>query len=414
MPRSLTEYLPDSLHDDAEKFAFVALAGCISTGLVSIAASQIMLAVTIAGYLWMLKSREGSLPPGMRIIVPLLAFMIWNVIAALASPNIWLGLTITKKFYLYLLVALVPLIIRGEGRLTWIYRVLFVVSIASSLRGIGQFVSNPHRDLLHRISGFMSHTMTYSGLSMLVLVLLAAYALCAGFRRHKWVIPVGALIVLALVFSLTRNTWAGAIAGIVVLLIMRRPWAIAVLMAAILIFYLISPGVIKQRLQSGLDTKDTTTHQRIECAYTAIQIIQHHPWLGVGPKNVAYEAPKYRREYELPDWAYQHLHNNFLQIAAESGIPGLLLWLWFMIRLAWDAIRCYRNANSKAFSGGASLKLEALLASSAAIAALAALLIAGMFEYNFGDSEVLTLFLFIVSAPYAFMISRSEVPPSRA
>ena len=28
-------------------------------------------------------------------------------------------------------------------------------------------------------------------------------------------------------------------------------------------------------------------------------------------------------------------------------------------------------------------------------------MVAGMFEYNFGDSEVLTLFLFIMSAPNA-------------
>jgi putative inorganic carbon (hco3(-)) transporter len=410
MPDSLKKYLPASLSNKPEMLAFLALAGCISLGLVSIAASQILLAVAAAGYLWILKTRTDNLKPEMRILIPLLAFMIWNVIAALASPNIWLGLTITKKFYLYLLVVLVPMIIRGEGRLTWIYRAIFVVSILSSLRGIGQFVSDPHRDLLHRISGFMSHPMTYSGLSMLVLVLLTSYALFAGFRGHKWVIPVGMLIVIALVFSLTRNTWAGAIAGIIVLLILRRPWAIAALMAAILIFYLISPGIIKQRLQSGLDAKDSTTHQRIECLYTATRIIQDHPWLGVGPKNVSYEALKYRREHEFPDWAYQHMHNNFLQIGAESGIPGLILWLWFMIRLAWDAIRCYRSANGNSFPGGESLKREALMASSAAMAAWAALLIAGMLEYNFGDSEVLTLFLFIASAPYAFMVSSPKVP----
>jgi putative inorganic carbon (hco3(-)) transporter len=409
MPDSLERYLPASLRTKPEIMAFLALAGCISLGLVSIAASQILLAVAAAGYLWMRRTREDNRQPEMHIILPLLAFMLWNIIAALASPNPWLGLTITKKFYLYLLVALVPLIIRGEGQLTWIYRTIFVVSILSSLRGIGQFISDPHRDLLHRISGFMSHPMTYSGLSMLVLVLLTSYALYAGFRGHKWVIPVGVLIVIALVFSLTRNTWAGAVTGIIVLLILRRPWAIAALMTAILIFYLISPGIIKQRLQSGLDTKDSTTRQRIECIYTAMRMIEDHPWLGVGPKNVSHEALKYRREHEFPDWAYQHMHNNFLQIAAESGIPGLILWLWFMIRLAWDSLRCYRNANSNSFSGGESLRRETLMASSAAIAAWAALLIAGMLEYNFGDSEVLTLFLFITSAPYAFMVSSSKV-----
>jgi len=37
----------------------------------------------------------------------------------------------------------------------------------------------------------------------------------------------------------------------------------------------------------------------------------------------------------------------------------------------------------------------------AALASLVAMLAAGMFEYNFGDSEFLMLFLVIVTLPYA-------------
>ena len=61
------------------------------------------------------------------------------------------------------------------------------------------------------------------------------------------------------------------------------------------------------------------------------------------------------------------MHNNILQIAAETGIPGLILWLWFMVRLAWDALRCYRHANEPSFPGR-SIRQEALMASSAALA----------------------------------------------
>jgi O-antigen ligase len=106
---------------------------------------------------------------------------------------------------------------------------------------------------------------------------------------------------------------------------------------------------------------------------------------------------------------YQHMHNNALQIAAETGIPGLLLWLWFMVRLAWDALRCYRDANARTASAEGTTDREALLASSAALAAWIALMIAGIAEYNFGDSEVLTFFLFIAGAPYAFLAQHSEV-----
>ena len=50
-----------------------------------------------------------------------------------------------------------------------------------------------------------------------------------------------------------------------------------------------------------------------------------------------------------------------------------------------------------------------MVASAAALGAWIAFMIAGMTEFNFGDSEVLTLFLFVASAPYAFMQKRSEV-----
>jgi O-antigen ligase len=412
MPNILLKHLPDSLGNNAERAAFLALAGCVSLSLVSIAASQILLAATIAGFFWLIKQHKISFTPIKPILLPLIAFVLWTVIAALASSNVALSLTIVKKFFLLLILLLVPLLVRGEGLLTWIYRAIFAVAVVSSLSGIMQYVSNPHRDQLHRISGFMSQWMTYSGLLMLVLMIVSAYALCAGVRKNKWVIPVGILVVLALIFSLTRNSWAGALAGMIVLLALRRPRAITVLIAAMLIFYLLSPGFIKQRLQSGLDRQDPTTRGRIECFGTAIRLIKDNPWMGVGPKNVKYEALKYRKEHEFPDWLYQHMHNNFLQIAAETGIPGLILWLWFMIRLAWDALRCYRYANGKSFPGGEKIRQEALTASSAALAAWAALLTAGLVEYNFGDSEVLMFFLFIVGSPYVFLSLRSGTPSS--
>jgi len=428
---SLSKYFPASLKSNPERITFLALAGCISLVQVSIAASQILLAVVIAGFLYRLRRDENDLVWPTSIMPPLCAFVIWTLIAIFASPNVMLGLTATRKFYLYLLVLLVPLILRGEGRFTWICKAVFAVAGFSSLWGLVQFASDPGRDWLHRINGFMSQWMTYSGLLMLALLLLTAYVLHAGLRRHKWVFPVAVLLVLALILSLTRNTWAGAIAGIMVLILMRRPRAVVLVIAAVLILYAVSPGLIKRRVQSTLDTTDPRFHVYL----TALHVIHDHPWFGVGPKNVKYEAPKYKEEKDFPeglkkivallsdpakyqeeekeykDWLYQHMHNNFLQIAAETGIPGLILWLWLMIRLLCDALRCYRYARGNTFSSGDALRREALIASSAAIAGWVGLMVAGLAEYNFGDSEVLTLFLFVVSAPYAFLPQRTGKGP---
>jgi putative inorganic carbon (hco3(-)) transporter len=425
MPDNLVflKYLPESFRNKAEVTTFLALTGCVSLVLVSIAASQILLAAVVAGSVWMLKKYDDYILPRMQILLPLIIFMVWTLIAAFVSANVSEGLTISKKFYLFLLVPLVPLLVRGRNRLNWIYKAILLVAAISSLIGLVQFAVNPDRNELNRISGSMSQWMTYSGLLMLALVLLTAYGFAAGFRKHKWVIAVALVVVLALVLSWTRNAWIGAVAGITVLVILWRPRAIAILLAAILALYVLSPGVIKHRLQSAMDMKDPRLHVYL----TAMHLIQDNPWFGVGPKNVKHEAPKYREEKDFPDWLkrivaaysnpsqyreeekefpawlYQHMHNNLFQIAAETGIPGLIIWLWFMGRLAWDALSCYRSARKGLFAKDEGLRKEALMASSAALACWAALMLAGMFEYNFGDSEVLTLFLFTMSAPYAFL-----------
>jgi len=168
------------------------------------------------------------------------------------------------------------------------------------------------------------------------------------------------------------------------------------------VLYFAAPASMKQRFYSGLNPHDDTARGRIEMVETSIRMIRANPWFGVGPKNVKYEALKYRNRNEFPDWMYQHMHNNFLQIAAGRGIPGLAIWLWLMIRIAWDSLCTYRFARSAAFPYGEECRREATLVSSAALGSWAALMIAGMFEFNFGDSEVLTLFLFIMSAPYVY------------
>jgi O-antigen ligase len=139
---------------------------------------------------------------------------------------------------------------------------------------------------------------------------------------------------------------------------------------------------------------------------TSLRLIGENPWFGVGPKNVAREAPRYRGSDAFPDWMYQHMHNNLLQIAAERGIPGLLLWICFMIRLAWDAWQLFARSRL------ATASREATMAATAALACWAALMVSGLFEYNFGDSEVLALFLFFVAAPYAFTGHGVPGPPA--
>ena len=90
-----------------------------------------------------------------------------------------------------------------------------------------------------------------------------------------------------------------------------------------------------------------------------------------------------------------------LQIAAERGLPALAIWLWFIVTLLARLRPATRDDG------------DARRCATAALAVVVAMLAAGMFEYNFGDSEFLMLFLVLVTLPYAADRGARLTPPRR-
>ena len=117
------------------------------------------------------------------------------------------------------------------------------------------------------------------------------------------------------------------------------------------------------------------------------RMIASDPLTGVGPNMVQRFYAQYRPSYAVQP-VNPHLHNVPLQIAAERGLPALAVWIWFIVVLAKALFRMFREGRER-------------MLSAAALAAIAAMLAAGLFEYNFGDSEFLMLFLVLVTLPFA-------------
>jgi O-antigen ligase len=367
------------------------------------------MAATIVATAWRWARGHREISFRLPFLLPLGLFIGWTMVAAFAAGDNPFSRHTLGKFYLLLLLVLVPVILRGAGRILWIYHATFATAAIAALAGVVQYIADPNRDLNHRITGFQSTWMNYAGQLMLVLVALCAYTFSRVIIKRPWVLPLGLLIAVPLAMSKTRNAWLGAAAGIGVIILFRRYLRlIAGMIALLVVLYMAAPQSYQHRLLSGLNPDDPNTANRIEVWQTSIRLIRAHPWVGVGQESVWEEALHYRGNRQYPDWLYQHMLNNFLQIAAERGIPGLLLWLWFMGRLAWDAFRVCRQSGAGEHQESGP-PTEALMCSTAALGAWAALMAAGMFEYNFGSSVVMILFLFIAGAPYAFLNEPSAV-----
>ncbi len=118
-------------------------------------------------------------------------------------------------------------------------------------------------------------------------------------------------------------------------------------------------------------------------------MVREHPWVGVGPDNIPWVYMKYLPPGTTPLYGYHdHLHDNLLQMAAERGLPCLIAWLWFMLALGWHILRSRHRLSSGRW------------VADAAFAAWLAFMAEGFFEFNFGTTPVLMVFLFVMSTPF--------------
>jgi O-antigen ligase len=178
---------------------------------------------------------------------------------------------------------------------------------------------------------------------------------------------VAALVVLLL--TLSRGGWVcftGSIA-LVLLLIFRARLISLRTLVAILLIGVIFAGVgagFSGMVQSRLFGDDYGAAKgRMPLNRIAINVIRHHPIFGVGLKNYGKVMHLYNPNIER--MRTNMVHNAYLLIAAEAGIPGLLLMLWLLgaiLKMGLENINRKQDVFLKSLNIGIVAGLAALLA----------------------------------------------------
>jgi O-antigen ligase len=367
-----------------ERIACALLLAFAGAPLFSIFAAELLLA--IVALLWLIiiiRGRERVQVPGM--FWPLAAYGAATLVSSVFSVDQAVSFRDSKQLLLFAIVPIAYRLLPGKRTLKAV-DVMITAGALSAVYGIVQYGIFDYDNLGQRVQGTLGHYMTYSGLIMLVGCVAAARVM---FRTHDrlWAALIMPAVFVALALTFSRNAWVGACAGISFLLILRDFRLVGLLPVAAAIFLAFAPAQIANRLYSTFNLNDPTNRDRLAMMHSGFRIIKDDPLTGVGPDMVIQVYPHYR-DPEATKQLNPHLHNVPLQIAAERGLPALGIWIWFIVVLMRD---CYRRFRSSAIpSMGA-----------AALAAIVAMLAAGMFEYNFGDSEFLMIFLLLVTLPYA-------------
>ncbi len=383
---------------------------------VSIAASQIFLGVGIL--LWVVLRRKLDFP---RIWVPLLAFFAWTVLADAVSPDPWGGRAQIRKFFVFFFLPLLyGVFARQFANVYYLVVAWTVTATASGLWSLVQYVVKYRHArqtgenfyityVGHRITGFESHWMTFGALQLSVLLLLLAQWFFSSRRMPVWAYTSVAIFAVTTLLGQTRSIWLASVPSVLYLVWFWRPKMTLLVPVLIVVAFLVGPSNARQRLWSLIEPSadvDSNLH-RIVTFRTGVRMIEAHPWFGLGPEEIgrnfkAYVPPDVKR---LPVGYYGHLHNIYLQYAAERGIPGLLCILWMIGLTVWDCLHAIWRAGPA--------RSQQLFVLHGAIAVIIGVLVEGAFEYNLGDSEVLMMFVSVVALGYA-AVRNLNVQPARA
>lgn len=372
--------------------------------LFSIAVSQILLGLSLAALFF--SGDPIRLP---RIKLPLALFILGTVISLIFSGDPAAGLPQIRKFYVFCELLIVFSCLRDVVAVRWLFLTWAGFGTIDALRGLVQFAGKLRQAhqlgrnaydyyVAERITGFTSHWNTFSAEQMFALLMLGSFLLFApASRKRLWIWALCAVLMgLAVLVAESRGVWIASAAAALYLIWHWRPKFILLIPVCILIAFLVSPSAVRQRFESIVRPRQSDSNEfHLITWRTGLRMIEAHPWLGLGPEGPHYQFDKWIPPdvpRPLPSGWYGHLHNVYLQYAAERGIPTMLMMMWLLGQVMLDFWRGLRK-----LPPGPSNRRFLL---HGGIAVVLAILVEGIVEYNLGDSEVLTMFLVVVGCGY--------------
>lgn len=359
------------------------------------------------------------------VIAPILALIIWSGLSVAWAPSWKSALHHTLVWSEYLIFYLIVRHLLHQARN---YR-----TVTISLMAVFAIVSIP---AIVEYCAFL----TFGGGSVLglrysrygeqvnTLLPLAAVGVLFLKGRHFAVGLTGLALMWLLIFvSFSRINFLLFICGMsavtAMVFIVRRLHkyrlktivVITVIIAAPIplhVFSLLStdPNIPMVKRLSDEKTIGSSNNFRKLMASVSFEMIAAHPITGVGADNFGFEFNKYRAAYvaktpldpnlaEAENQISERTHNEYLQIFAELGIVGILIFLWVLSGIAYMAFRAFRLRRTvSSFALASLIGLAMFLASS----------LVSSFSFRLIQNGFVFFFVLAVAAKYLFKAREVE------
>jgi O-antigen ligase len=360
----------------------------------SIFAADILLSLLLVCWVALLV-RDAARPSAPTFLVPLIIYGAITLASSAFALEPWTSFQDDKQLVYLLVVPMVFDLARGKRAHT-VMDVIVTVAALGAAFAIVQYGLLHFDSLGKRPQGISHHYMTFSGFMMLGICSVLA-RLVFGARDRVWPALVLPAIIVALFLTLGRGAWVGTSIAVAVIFSLKNFRLMAAIPVVVAVAFALAPDTVTRRMTSVFDLKDPSNRDRVAMLNTGIAMVRAHPLTGVGPNMIEKVYTQYRAPGAVQQ-TNQHLHNVPMQIAAERGLVALGVFIWFAIRLGGSLLTMFRSGENRVLAA-------------TGLASLIAMLAAGQFEYNFGDSEFQMLFFVLITLPFAAM--RPDTPAAR-
>ncbi len=164
----------------------------------------------------------------------------------------------------------------------------------------------------------------------------------AAYLKKSWKLAAWGLLVFSgycLLFSFSREAYAGILVGAFLLGLMKQRWLLLALLVFLMSWQSLVPTSVQERVLMTYDTNeqalDTSAQDRVTIWNDAMNLFQQNPAVGIG-----FDTYKYLHRVTI----YTDTHNYFLKVMVETGVVGLLFFLWLLMKMSWMGFRLFRTA----------------------------------------------------------------------
>jgi len=306
--------------------------------------------------------------------IPFIGFISLSLLSLLQANHVELGLfQILVLIKRLLLVFYIGNHVKDERTVKWILIALFLGCSLESGIGLAQYIKGgkiglyllgerpDDIDLLStgafeniaRVTGTFWHSNGFAFYLQMIIPLGIGVILLGSTGTYRIVISILMILgFIILILTLSRGAWISFMVSIIFVvwhylkrirakisnMIPRLMIAMIVLIFAAMLF----GGTIYHRFVSN---DHGSAESRVLMMKTALNIISHHPLIGIGVNNYV----ETMIHYDVTGDSFsrcQPVHNLFLLIAAECGLIGLICFVWALIaamRMGLKALKFKNN-----------------------------------------------------------------------